>query len=115
VVLGSDGIGADMLEEFRIAFAVHRSHDVTATPDVAWSWLEAGWDLFPEARRTTVRWNYHRADSAWHAAYTPAIRAVDVEGIDGEILLKDGRPTRVDQHEVRRRSAEQARRLFALL
>src|SRR5690606_10546412 len=42
VVLGTDGIGGDMLEEFRLAYVCHRSDDVTATPEVAWSWLETG-------------------------------------------------------------------------
>ncbi|MCZ7534682.1 MAG: amidohydrolase family protein [Acidimicrobiia bacterium] len=32
VVLGTDGIGADMLEEFRFAYARLREDDVTATP-----------------------------------------------------------------------------------
>lgn len=115
VVLGSDGIGADMLEEFRIAFVTHRSHDLAASPEAAWSWLEEGWRLLPEARDTCVTWNYHHVDSPWHAAFTPGIRAIDVQGADGQLLLKDGKPTRVDQHEVRIKAAEQARRLFALL
>ena len=32
VVLGTDGIGGDMLEEFRIAYVRHREDDVTASP-----------------------------------------------------------------------------------
>ena len=39
VVLGTDGIGADMLEEFRLAYVAHRADDVLAVPDTAWSWL----------------------------------------------------------------------------
>ncbi|HRE02282.1 MAG TPA: amidohydrolase family protein, partial [Ilumatobacteraceae bacterium] len=39
VVLGTDGIGADMLEEFRLAYVAHRADDVTASPETAWSWL----------------------------------------------------------------------------
>ena len=42
VVLGTDGIGADMLEEFRLAYVAHRADDVTATPETAWSWLANG-------------------------------------------------------------------------
>ena len=30
VVLGTDGIGADMLEEFRLAYVAHRADDVLA-------------------------------------------------------------------------------------
>ncbi len=32
VVLGTDGIGADMLDEFRVAFVRHREDDVRASP-----------------------------------------------------------------------------------
>ena len=32
VVLGTDGIGADMLEEFRLAYVAHRADDVLAVP-----------------------------------------------------------------------------------
>src|SRR5215218_6622535 len=39
VVLGTDGIGADMLEEFRLAYVAHRADDVLATPETAWTWL----------------------------------------------------------------------------
>ena len=48
VVLGTDGIGADMLEEFRLAYARLREDDVEATADVPWGWLAAGQRWFPE-------------------------------------------------------------------
>jgi hypothetical protein len=35
--------------------------------------------------------------------------------VDGEVLLADGRPTRVDADEIRAKAAEQAARLFARL
>ena len=115
VVLGTDGIGADMLEEFRLAYVAHRADDVLASPDVAWSWLAQGHAIVPEARDDTVTWSYDHVDSAWHVAFTPGIRAVRVVAGDGEVLLDDGRPTRVDLDEVRAHAAEQARRLHALL
>jgi cytosine/adenosine deaminase-related metal-dependent hydrolase len=115
VVLGTDGIGADMLEEFRLAYVAHRADDVLASPDTAWSWLQNGYDLVPEARLDTVTWSYDHVDSPWHVAFTPGIRATDVVGADGEVLVRDGLPTRVDLAEVRAKSAEQARRLFARL
>ncbi|HYZ99064.1 MAG TPA: amidohydrolase family protein [Acidimicrobiales bacterium] len=111
VVLGTDGIGADMLEEFRLAYVRLREHDVTAGPDVCWGWLENGWRLVPEARHDVVTWSYSPAEP-WHLAFTPGVRAVDVV-IDGEKVLQDGRPTRVDAAEVRAKAAEQAKRLFA--
>ena len=113
VVLGTDGIGADMLEEFRLAYVAHRADDVLASPDTAWAWLEPGYELVPEAADDTVEWSYDHVDSAWHVAFTPGIRAVRVVSGDGEVLLDDGRPTRVDLDEVRANAAEQAARLHA--
>jgi cytosine/adenosine deaminase-related metal-dependent hydrolase len=115
IVLGTDGIGADMLEEVRLAYVRHREDDVLATPDTAWSWLANGWDLVPEARADTVTWTYPHPAEPWHVVFTPGIRAVHVERDDGEVLLRDGMPTRVDAAEVRAKAAEQARRLFARL
>jgi cytosine/adenosine deaminase-related metal-dependent hydrolase len=115
VVLGTDGIGADMLEEFRLAYVAHRAADVLASPDTAWSWLDNGYSLVPEARSDQVTWSYDHVDSAWHVAFTPGIRAIRVTGDDGELLLDDGRPTRVDVDEVRAKAAEQAARLHAKL
>jgi hypothetical protein len=115
VVLGTDGIGADMLEEFRLAYVAHRADDVLASPETAWSWLEAGYELVPEARDDTVEWTYDHVDSPWHVAFTPGIRALRVVSAEGEVLLDDGKPTRVDIEEVRAKAAEQASRLHAKL
>jgi cytosine/adenosine deaminase-related metal-dependent hydrolase len=115
VVLGTDGIGADMLEEFRLAYVAHRADDVMASPDAAWRWLQQGYAFVPEAAADTVTWSYDHVDSAWHIAFTPGIRAIDVVSGDGEMLLRDGQPTRVDLAEVRAHAAEQAARLHALL
>lgn len=115
IVLGTDGIGADMAEEMRLAYVVHRSHDVTASPETAWEWMTAGAELVPEVLEDRVRWNYDAADSPWHVAFTPGIRALDVMSGDGTLLLADGRPTRVDLDEVRAKAAEAAQRLHARL
>jgi len=115
VVLGTDGIGADMAEEFRLAYVAHRADDITATPDTAWSWLNGARRLVPGARATTVWWNYDQMDSPWHLAFTPGTRAVRIEAADGEVLLADGLPTRVDLEEVRAHAAQQAARLHARL
>jgi len=74
-----------------------------------------GWRWFPEAADDRVTWSYDHADSPWHVAFTPGIRALDVVGGDGEVLLRDGRPTRVDVDEVRAKAAEAAQRLFERL
>jgi len=106
VRLGTDGIGADMLEEFRLAFVRLRDEDVTATPDVPWSWLV--WD-----DRSEVTWSYDPMEP-WYLAYTPGVRARTVR-IEGDVVLEEGRPTRVDAGEIRARAREQATRLWAKL
>lgn len=113
VALGTDGIGADMLSEFQLAFVAARAVDVTFSPDTVWSWLEQGWALVPEARTDRVRWSYEPMEP-WHLAYTPTVRAIDVD-IDGEPVLRDGVATRVDPAEIRARAAEQTARLHARL
>ncbi|MHB1130643.1 MAG: amidohydrolase family protein [Ilumatobacteraceae bacterium] len=114
VLLGTDGIGADMFEEFRLAYARLREFNLTETPDTVMSWLNNAYEVFPEARGDKVTWNYDHADSAWHVAFTPGMRAIDVT-IDGEKVLSGGLPTRVDLHEVRAKATEQARRLHERL
>jgi cytosine/adenosine deaminase-related metal-dependent hydrolase len=113
VVLGTDGIGGDMLEEFRIAYVRHREDDVTASPQAAWSWLERGSELVPEAATDRVRWSYEPIDP-WFLAFTPGVQPIEVI-VDREVVLRDGRPTRVDPLEVRARAREQAHRLWARL
>lgn len=111
VALGTDGIGADMLDEFRLAYVRHREDDVTATPDTAWRWLAEGWALFPEALDDRVRWDYPVVEP-WHLAFTPGVRPLEV-AVDGEVIWTAGGPTRVDPAEVRARAAEEAARLFS--
>ncbi len=111
VVLGSDGIGADMLEEFRFAYVKAREDDVLSTPAEAWAWVEGGWGLVPGALEDRVRWSYDMVDDPWRLAFTPGVRALDV-WVDGEQVLAGGLATRVDPVEVRARAAEQALRLF---
>ncbi|MDH3517694.1 MAG: amidohydrolase family protein [Acidimicrobiia bacterium] len=113
VALGTDGIGGNVLESFRLAYVMQRSVDVTVGPDPAWKWLETGWDIMPEARGDRVTWSYSPMDP-WHIAFTPGIRPLEVE-VDGEVILEDGKSTRVDGDEVRAKAAEQAARLHALL
>ncbi len=113
VVLGTDGIGADMLDEFRLAFGKLREHNVEVAPDLPWMWLENGWQLVPEAQDDVVTWSYPSM-TAWHLAYTPGVRPIDVI-VDGKKLLEDGAATRVDGAEIRAKAAEQAARLFEKL
>jgi len=114
IVLGTDGIGADMLEEFRLAYARLREDDLAATPCDAWQWVEQGWSLMPEAMGDVVEWSYDGVDDPWRLAFTPGVRAMNVS-VRGEPVLVNGRPTRVDASEIRARADEQAARLFARL
>ena len=113
IALGTDGMGANMIESFRLAYAMHRSVDVTATPETAWGWMETGWDLIPECRNDRVTWSYDPMDP-WHVAFTSGIRPLRVE-VDGQVVFEDGLPTRVDAVEVRAKAREQAARLHARL
>ena len=113
VVLGSDGIGAAMVDEFALAYVAQRADDVTATPDAAWAWLQAGADLVPEVRGDEVTWAADRADP-WYLAFTPGVRAERVV-VDGEVVVDGGVCTRVDAERIRARAWEEAQRLWSRL
>jgi cytosine/adenosine deaminase-related metal-dependent hydrolase len=113
VALGTDGIGADLLDEFRLAYVRAREADITADPEQAWAWLAGGWKLFPEARQDRVTWSYDRMDP-WALAFTTGTHPIDVE-IGGRKVLDNGTPTMVDRDEIRAKAAEQAGRLFQVL
>ncbi len=113
VALGTDGIGGDVLEAFRLAYVLERSVDVACGPETAWSWLRQGWKLVPEALRDEVTWSYDPMDP-WYVAFTAGIRPARIT-IDGALVFADGRPTRVDAGEIRAKAREQAARLHARL
>lgn len=112
VALGTDGIGGDMLEELRVAFARLREDDAEAVPDTPWGWLWAGASLVPEVQCDVVTWDDDL--TAATATYRTGVRPLRVE-IDGEIVLDDGAPTRVDPVEIRARAREEAERLWQQL
>jgi cytosine/adenosine deaminase-related metal-dependent hydrolase len=113
VVLGSDGIGAAMLDEFALAYVAQRADDVTATPEAAWGWLRAGAELAPEVLGDEVTWSADRADP-WYLAFTPGVRAERVV-VDGETVVEGGVCTRVDAERIRARAWEEAQRLWSRL
>lgn len=113
VALGTDGIGANMIESFRLAYVMQRSVDVTCGPDTTWSWLEEGWNLVPEARNDEVTWSYDPMDP-WHIAFTSGVHPLQVK-VGDEVVFADGEPTRVDGDEIRAKAREQATRLHARL
>jgi cytosine/adenosine deaminase-related metal-dependent hydrolase len=113
VALGSDGIGAAMIDEFALAYVAQRADDVTATPDDAWGWLQAGADLVPDVRADEVTWAADRVDP-WYLAFTPGVRAQRVV-VDGDVVVDGGVCTRVDAARIRARAWEDAQRLWAML
>lgn len=113
VALGTDGIGADMLDTFRLAYYLHRSAVHDAEPGTSWEWLATGWDLVPEAREDRVTWSYEPMEPD-HLAFTTAVEPIEID-VGGEIVWREHAPTRVDPGEVRSKAAEQARRLHSSL
>lgn len=114
IVLGTDGIGSDMPEEFRLAYVAGRNEDLTFSPELAWAWLRNGLDLAPASASDRVTWNYDRMDSAWHLAFTPGTRPLSVE-VDGRTVVDNGVPTTFDIEEIRRKASEQSIRLHERL
>ena len=114
IALGTDGIGADMPEEARVAYARLREQEVTASANLIEGWIENSRDLFPESRNDVVSWNYDNADSIWHLMYTPGTRPLTVVA-GGRTVLANGLPTLVDIAEVRHHAALHAKRLHERL
>ena len=114
VILGTDGIGADMLEEMRIAYVRQRESDITASPEDAWKWLSNGEKFFPEVKNDVVTWSYDHADSPWHVAFTPGVRCESVRR-NGDLLVENGVPTKFDIEEIRAKAAEAAKTLHERL
>ena len=114
IVLGTDGIGADMFEEARLAYVRLREYDITATPETVWNWLENGHHFFPDVKKDRVMWNYDQADSPWHVAFTTGTRPTDVF-VEGKHVVKNGTPTQFDLTEIRAKASEASTRLHERL
>ena len=65
----------------------------------------------PGWRDDRVTWNYEPMEP-WHLAYTTGVRPLRVE-VDGDVVLDEHGPTRVDAVEIRARAREEAQRLFS--
>lgn len=113
IALGTDGIGADMIDEARLAYVRMREDDLTATPDTVWGWLKNAYDIFPEALNDSVTWSSDVMDP-WSSAFTTAPRVRDVY-IDGTHVVNDGETLTFDISEIRAKAAEAAKRLHARL
>lgn len=110
VGLGTDGIGADMIDEFRVAYVRMREHDVTASPEAAWGMLEVNGDIFVESRNDVVTWNYDDMDP-WRLAFTTGVSPRHIT-VDGVTVMSGGHLTKVDAAEIRAKAAVAAQRLF---
>ena len=114
ILLGTDGIGANMMEESRLAYVRLREFDVSQNPTVVDSWLSNNYQFFPEAKNDKVVWSYDSMDSPWHTAFTTDMQVLSVD-VDDERVYEDGKLTRIDVQEVRSKAREQAQRLFERL
>jgi len=114
IALGTDGIGADMLEEARLAYVRLRESDVTQTPETVWQWLRNAEKFFPEISRDSDTWSYDNVDIPWHAAFTPGIRCVEVR-VDGNLVVDNGKPTQFDMNEIRNKAFEATTKLHKKL
>ncbi len=110
VGLGTDGIGADMVDEFRVAYVRLREDDVTESPDIVWAMLATNASLFPESADDIVTWSYDDMDP-WRLAFTTGVSPTHIS-IAGETVMNNGVLTNVDAHEIRAKAAEAAQRLF---
>jgi cytosine/adenosine deaminase-related metal-dependent hydrolase len=84
VALGTDGFDADVVTE------MHKAAELAGDDRLARQWLATGYELFTDALEDRV-----------------------IEGelglsviVDGDVVLHDGRPTRVDAEEIRAKAAE---------
>lgn len=114
VVLGTDGIGADMLDEARLAFARLREDDLGASPELPWEWLAGGADLVPAVRRDSVVWSAPGAGDPWFGAYSTGMRPEQVR-IEGRTVVENGRAEGFDMDEIRAKAREAAAQLHARL
>ena len=117
VALGTDGIGADMLEEFRLAYVAARAADVTTTPDLAWQWLSTGWDLMPAALNDQVVWAAE-SDDPWALAFTTGTSPLEV-CVDGETVWEDGNfgglLSRIEIHVIKEQQPTRKEKTLSLI
>lgn len=130
VVLGSDGIGSDMMEEARLAYVRLREFDHEATPETVSGWVDNARELFPQSKDDRVTWRSAHAENPWYAAFTTGMRVERVERVDHvqrmdrrtgagsstpevsrRLIVDQGTTTLVDESEVRAKAGEAAARL----
>ena len=113
VGLGTDGIGADMIDEFRVGYARLREDEISASPVSVWDMLETNTALFPESRKDMITWSYPKMDP-WHLAFSPGVTPTDIV-VAGQEIMKNGVVMTVDAEEIRSKAAEASTKLFKRL
>ena len=129
VVLGTDGMGADMLEEFKFAVFRHRESGGPWWPGEFLAALDRGNRLMeayqggsfgklePGARADLVLWDYEPptplegANLAGHLAFGLSARSVRSVMVDGEFVVEDRKP-RFDAARIADLARTQAGRLW---
>lgn len=116
VVLGSDGIGSDMMEELRLAYVRLREFDNSSSPNVVQSWMDNARSMYPASLSDRVTWRYPDATNPWHAVFTTGMRVerVDVHDETTDSLrtvVDNGTTVLVDEDEIRHKAATAARQL----
>ena len=131
VALGTDGIGSDLFEETRVAFLRRRDEDITVAPDwaverLATSAALAG-RIFDEPLLGTIATGapadivvldyapptpIDATNLAAHLVFGASSGNVRDVVVDGEVVVRDRRLTRIDETELLARAREQSKRLW---
>lgn len=129
IVLGTDGMGADMLEEFKFAVFRHRESGGPWWPGDFLTCLDRGnrlmeryfaaafGTLAPGSLADLVLWDYDPptpldgANLAGHMAFGMSSRSVRSVAVGGRMRIKD-RKALFDFEKIQTRAREQARRLW---
>ena len=111
VALGTDGIGAAMLDEFRLAFARHPRGRRHRRADAGLALAGRGLDAVPRSAAATGCAGRTSTMEPWALAYTTDVRPLEV-AVDGEVVLarRCARPASIAA-EIRAKAAEAAARL----
>jgi putative selenium metabolism protein SsnA len=132
VVLGTDGMGADMLEEFKFAVFRHRESGGPWWPGEFLAALDRGNRLMEAhfggtfgrmekgARADLVLWDYdpptplEGANLAGHLAFGLSSRSVRSVMVGGEFVVEDRKP-RFDAQKIGAAARSEARRLWQVM
>ena len=132
IVLGTDGIGADLFAEGQAAFYAGRAHDRDFDAARVTGWLDNGralagqifgtsFDLGPDDPADVVILDdraptpVNAGSWPWHFVFTQSAAAVRDVVVDGRVRLRDRRAVGIDEADLFARAREAAPRLWARL